>query len=200
MKIYPVTSSIVILFIVFFNIHNAFAQAAPEGLKTGDVAPDFTSINQFGDIIHLKNELEKGSVVLIFYRGEWCPYCNRQLAQLQDSLPMITAKHATVIAVTPEQRKGVTETIAKTKAMFSILSDDSLKILSAYKVNFKMSAGKNIIHVANGIDLKERNGSNSDNLPVPAVYIINPEGKITYRFFDTNFRKRASVAEILNNL
>jgi peroxiredoxin len=188
-------------FIIYvFNILNSFSQTYPEGLKVGDTAPDFISINQFGDSIHLKNELKNGNVVLIFYRGEWCPYCNRQLAQLQDSLPMISAKHATVIAVTPEQRKGVTETITKTKAAFSILSDDSLKILSAYKVDFKMSRVKNIFHEVNGVDLKESNGTNADNLPVPAVYIINREGKITYRFFNTNFRKRASVAEILSNL
>ncbi|CAN5428915.1 peroxiredoxin-like family protein [soil metagenome] len=183
-----------------FSILNSFSQTEPQGLKIGDSAPDFISVNQFGDSIHLKDELGNGNVVLIFYRGEWCPYCNRQLAELQDSLAMITAKHATVIAVTPEQRKGVTETIAKTKATFSILSDDSLRILSAYKVNFKMSTGKNLIHAAGGIDLKESNGSNADNLPVPAVYIINREGKITYRYFDTNFRKRASVAEILSKL
>ena len=76
------------------------AQMYPAGLKVNDKAPDFSSKDQNGKIISLKDELKRGKVVLIFYRGQWCPYCNKELKSMEDSLSLITSKGATVVAVT----------------------------------------------------------------------------------------------------
>src|SRR4029077_2245810 len=97
------------------------------GLFLASKAPDFKAADQFGKEIRLKDVLKKGKVVLVFYRGEWCPYCNRELAHLQDSLQMITDKGATVIAVTPEKPENIQKTVEKTKAGYSILCDVGLK-------------------------------------------------------------------------
>ncbi len=78
-------------------------QMNPSGLQVNDKAPEFTAKDQNGKVISLKDELKNGKVVLIFYRGQWCPYCNKQLKGIEDSLSLITSKGATVLAITPEQ-------------------------------------------------------------------------------------------------
>ena len=173
---------------------------SPEGLNVKDDAPNFTAIDQNGKTVTLKELLKSGSLVMVFYRGEWCPYCNKQLMDLEDSLTLITNKGASIIAVSPEKQQNIAKTIQKIKATYSVLSDDSLKIMSAYKVAFELDAKTTEKYKNWGINLQEMNGSNGNNLPVPAVYIINKEGKITYRYFDINYKKRVSVSEILTQL
>lgn len=172
----------------------------PEGLNVSDTAPDFISIDQNGKTISLKEQLIKGAVVIVFYRGEWCPYCNKQLMELEDSLSLITKKGAIIIAITPEKRENILKTIQKTKASYSILSDDSLKIMNDYKVAFGLDEKTTIKYKTWGINLEEMNGTNGNNLPIPAVYIVNIEGKIIYRYFDSDYKKRVSVSEILTHL
>ncbi len=188
------------LLILLINANLFVAQTSPTGLLVNDVAPDFSAINQNGKSINLKEQLKTGNVVLIFYRGEWCGYCNKQLKNLEDSLAQITKKGATVLAITPEKNENVTKTIEKTKATFSILSDDNLKIMNAYKVTFSLDEKTTKKYKGYGIDLIESNGKNGNNLPVPAVYIINKEGKIIYRYFDEKYSNRVSVKEILSHL
>lgn len=172
----------------------------PEGLNLGDKAPDFTAINQNSEQINLKEILKSGSVVLLFYRGEWCPYCNRQLKALEDSLSMITLKGAKIIAVSPEKHENITKTIKKTNATYSVVSDENANIMNSYKVGFELDSATTRKYKGYGVDLSDKNESNGNNLPVPAVYIINKEGIITYRYFDVDYKKRASVLEIINHL
>lgn len=186
--------------IVFIQSISLFAQEQPNGLNINDKAPDFTANDQFGKKIILSEEIKKGAVVIIFYRGQWCPYCNKQLKQLEDSLPMIKAKGATVLSITPEKGEGIAKTVAKTKASFSILHDEGMKIMKSYDVAFAVDEKTITAYKKYGIDFNEANGSNGANLPVPAVYIINKDGKIVYRYFDKNYAKRATVKEILSYL
>jgi peroxiredoxin len=172
----------------------------PEGLKVGDMAPDFTATNQANKSVELKNLLTKGDVVVIFYRGQWCPYCNKQLSKINDSLSMITAKGATVVAITPETAENVAKTITKTKATFDVLEDKGMAIMKNYKVNFAVDEKTIEKYKGYGIDFEKANGTNGANLPVPATYIIGKDGKIKYVFFNTDYSKRASVKDILDNL
>jgi peroxiredoxin len=191
------------VFIILLSVFFFFSfkkEKSQTGLNIGDIAPHFTAKNQNGSDVSLKNQLVKGSVVLIFYRGEWCPICNRQLKELEDSLSLITSKGANVIAVTPEKLEYVSKTIEKTKATYNIVSDENLQIMTAYKVNYKLSNSKTKLYKTFGIDLKKSNGTNSNNLPVPAVYIINKDGKIIYKYFDANYKNRASIRDIVNHL
>ena len=185
---------------LFFSIL-LFAQTSPKGLNVNDKAPEFSAKDQNGKMISLKNELKNGSVVLVFYRGQWCPYCNRALKQLEDSLQQIKAKAATVLTVTPEKQENISKTIAKTNSTFSILHDEGLQIMKLYDVAFKVDDKTIETYKKYGIDFNEANGDiNGANLPVPAVYVINKEGKIVYKFFDVDYRKRSSVKEILEHL
>ena len=186
---------------VLFQSAIMLAQTVTQGLNLNDKAPEFTATDQNGKTVSLKNELKNGPVVLFFYRGQWCPYCNRQLKQLEDSLGQIQAKGATVLTVTPEKQENITKTIAKTKASFTILHDEGLQIMKSYDVAFKVDDKTIEKYKTYGIDFMEANGmANGANLPVPAVYIINKDGKIAYRYFNTDYSKRSSVKDILAHL
>lgn len=177
------------------------AQEIPKGLSVNDAAPDFTSKNQNGETINLKEQLRNGAVVLVFYRGYWCPHCNKYLKQLEDSLALVKAKGATLITVTPEMEVNIARTIEKTKASYSILHDEGMAIMKSYDVDFSVDDKTISKYKEYGLDFTKINGDSiGTNLPVPAVYIISREGKIIYRHFDTNYTKRAPVSEILRHL
>jgi peroxiredoxin len=194
MKIIPLITAL-LLFASF-----SYAQEAPEGLFLNSKAPDFKAKDQDGNEIRLKELIKKGKVVLVFYRGEWCPYCNRNLQRLSDSLSLIKEKGATLIAITPEQPESIAKTIEKTKAGFSIIHDENLKIMKAYEVEFEVPENTLKRYRNGGIKLDEVNGKNGNFLPVPATYVIDKEGAVIYRFFNTDYKKRPSVKEILDHL
>lgn len=172
----------------------------PEGLKVGEMAPDFKVKDQSGDTLHLTELLKGSKVVLSFYRGAWCPYCNRQMAELQDSLQMILDKGATLIAISPELPESYNKMIAKTGATFSVVHDENYKVMKAYKTAFVVDKETVERYDKKGLDLKWANGNTDHILPVPATYIIGKDGVIDYIYFNTNYRKRATVKEILSHL
>jgi peroxiredoxin len=170
----------------------------PEGLKVGDKA--IVGKDQNGKKVSLKEILKNGEAVLIFYRGQWCPYCNKQLSQLNDSLSYVTAKGGTIITITPETADNIKKTISKTKATYSILQDKGMVIMENYKVNFALDEKIVETYKGYGIDFEKANGENGANLPVPATYIIGKNGKIKYVFFNPDHTKRPSVKVIIDNL
>lgn len=178
----------------------AFAQDKPEGLFINSKAPDFKLKDQNDEWISLKDLRKKGPVVVMFYRGYWCPFCNRQLKALQDSLQLIRDKGASLVALTEETSVGIDTTIIRTGATFPLLTDVDGKMAAAYQVAFKVDDRTVNRYKMAGIDLLKNNAQKEASLPVPAVYIVNKEGTVTYRYFDENYRKRVSVAEILKNI
>lgn len=177
-----------------------YSQEVPAGLSTGDTAPLFTGKDQHGNTVSLQDQLKKGPVVLVFYRGYWCPYCNRYLKKLEDSLSLITGKGASLVTITPEKPESINKTIDKTKASYVVLHDEGLRIMQQYGVSYAVDQKTIDQYKKYKIDFDEANGSNGANLPVPAVYVISQAGKVTYRFFNRDYTKRPSVAEILAQL
>jgi len=177
------------------------AQEKPEGLFINSKAPDFKATDQYGNEIRLKDVLKDSIVVLIFYRGEWSPYCIKYLKTLEDSVHAIKNKGARLMAITPEKPEFILKTIEKTKASYPLLYDKEMKIMKAYAVAFEVDE-KTVSRYKNAdIDLATANGQKDKiYLPITAVYIINKEGTINYRYFDSDYKKRASVKEILDNL
>lgn len=172
-----------------------------QGLKVGTLAPVFKALDQFGKTFTLYDALKKGSVVLIFYRGQWCPICNRHLSNLQDSLEILYEKGATVIAISPEKPELLQKTIEKTKAEFTLLYDEGYTIADAYDVTFKPDAAQRAVYnTLLGADLKKSQSDDSERLPVPATFVIGRDGTILWRHFDTNYKKRSTVADILKSL
>jgi peroxiredoxin len=195
--------SVITFFLSAYIALNLQAQNAnvpagvPTGLKVGDKAPMFMTMDADGNKVSLEDMLKKGEVVVQFYRGQWCPYCNKQLSQMNDSMQMIKDKGANVLLVTPETKEGVGKTKMKTKVKFAIVSDSGMTIMKAYKVNFMLDAETVTKYKGYGIDLNAANGANGNNLPVPATYIIGKDGMIKYVYFNINYSQRATVKDIL---
>jgi peroxiredoxin len=174
---------------------------AQSGLKTGAMAPQFVAVDNSGKQIDLQSLLKTHkAVVLFFYRGQWCPYCNKQIRDLQDSLQLLTAKGVYVIGVTPETGENINKTIGKTHASFSIIQDNGYQIMKAYDVNYTVDDALNAKFKNYGIDLEKNNGNTDHVLPVPATYVIIPGGQIIYVHFNKDYTKRASVSDIMKAL
>lgn len=189
---------LILMALIIFSASVLFAQA---GLKPGDTAPVFVAKDNAGKELDLKKLLKTNkAVVLFFYRGQWCPYCNKHIQQLQDSLQLLTAKGAYVIGVTPETEENIAKTIGKTKASFSMVSDKGYNIMKAYDVNYVMDPAQVTKYKGYGIDLEANNGNTDHVLPVPATYVIGKDGKLTYVHFDKDYRKRASIKTLLSTL
>jgi peroxiredoxin len=167
----------------------------PTGLMVGDKAPNISTKN-----FDLAKTLKEGSVIVLFYRGQWCPFCNKQLMHFNDSLQLLKDKGATVIAITPETEENSMKTIEKTKASFAIINDKNLKLSKAYKVNFAVDEITIDKYKKYGIDFDKANGENGANLPVPATYIIGKDGTIKFVYFNPNYSQRVSVATLLEKL
>ncbi len=172
-----------------------------EGLQVGSKAPVFTAIDADNSKFVLDDALKSGPVVLIFYRGYWCPFCNKHLGQVQDSLKLITEKGATVIAISPQKPEYLGKMAEKTKAEFTLLYDEGYKIADAYDVTFTPESKQLFVYnVMLNAKLKKTQSDDTQRLPIPATYIINQDGIIIWRQFNPDYKKRSSVIEILKHL
>ncbi len=189
-----------VLLIIIISILFAVISSAQEELPVGTPAPAFTATDHQGKTVNLKQSLEKGPVVVVFYRGEWCKHCNNYMHNLQDSLHLINTLGATVVAITPEKNEFIDETIQKTKASFSIIWDQDHKIMDDYRVSFKLSGTKNAVYKIGGINVSKASGSDHRILPVPATYIVGTDGRIKGGYFNTDYTLRMPVKDILEVL
>ena len=168
-------------------------------LNVGDTAVDAELPDANGKLVKLSALWAKGPVVVVWYRGGWCPYCNIQLQAMQETLPAIKAKGGTLVAITPETPDNSLSTVEKNKLEFVVLSDLGNEVARQYGVVFKLPAKVSPIYKQR-IDLSKYNGDDSDELPLAATYVIDQTGKITYAFLDANYTTRAEPADIMSAL
>ncbi|PIW99011.1 MAG: alkyl hydroperoxide reductase [Ignavibacteria bacterium CG_4_8_14_3_um_filter_37_9] len=172
-----------------------------KGLQVGETVKDFSAVDLHDSTFTLSEALKKGPVVVIFYRGQWCPVCNKHLSHLQDSLQLIYEKGATVIAVSPEQSEFLKRTAEKTHASFSLLYDEGYKISDLFDVTFKPDTMTTIMYnTLLSANLKKANTDDSQRLPIPATFIIGTDGKIVWRHFDPDYKKRSTTKQIIENI
>lgn len=170
-----------------------------KALNVGDKAPNFTLKNALNKEVWLYNELEKGPVILTWYRGGWCPYCNITLLKLQEKLPEFTKAGASLIALTPELPDKSLSTSEKNKLEFTVLSDVGNKVGKEFGVVFTLIPAVASMYEA-GFGLSDYNGNNSNELPLAATYVIDKNGIIQYAFLDEDYKKRAEPAVIIEAL
>jgi peroxiredoxin len=173
----------------------------PHGLKAGDKAPGFTGYDQTGKQVELKKILEKGPVILFFYRGKWCPICSRYLNNYQDSLKVLTDQGFSVVAITPESIENVEQTVKLHNITFTVIYDCQEQIMKDYDVMFSVTkAYQDKVQSGLSVDIAKNNGRDAARLPVPATFIINKDGIIVAVQFDPDYKNRASVKWMLKNL
>ena len=168
-------------------------------LNIGDKAPNFSLKNALGTSVLLYDELINGPVVLTWYRGGWCPYCNITLHYLQEKLPEIKEAGATLIAITPELPDNSLSTSEKNKLEFSVLSDVGNVVGKEYGVVYTLTDEVATIYEA-GFGLSEGNGDDSNELPLAATYVIDTDAVIQYAFLDADYTERAEVTDIVEAL
>lgn len=173
----------------------------PQGLNVGDMAPSIMMTSADDEKMNLSDLYAEQPVVVMFYRAYWCPICSKHLATFADKAKEIEAKGAKLVAITPETYENVEKTKDGSGANFTIISDADGKIMEAFDVDFRVTDGyQTMIQDKLNASVAETNTMNEAVLPVPATYIIDTDGKIAYRHFDPNYKDRASVEDILENL
>ena len=169
-------------------------------VKTGDIAPHFRLPDTDGEMVSIQDLCMDGPVILTFYRGEWCPYCNITLRALQTYLPKFEAKGAKLIAISPQLPDYTAKTAKKTGATFSVLSDVGCKVGREYGLDFVLDEEVRQIYEQMGADIPLNNGDNSFKLPIPATYVVDTDGTVLYSWLDTDYTKRAEPEEILESI
>lgn len=167
--------------------------------NVGDTAPDFTLENAYGKSISLYTQLEKGPVVLVWYRGEWCPYCNIYLNDVHQHIDKFKEMNATVIAISPAKPDSSWTAKEKEGLQIEVLSDIASKVAKQYGIAYKLP-DKIADYYQKGFDLHSVNQDDSNILPLSASYVIDKNAKITYAFLDADYKKRAETEVLLQEV
>ncbi len=168
-----------------------------QALKVGDTAPNFILPHADGTPFTLQEALDRGPVVLSFYRGGWCPYCNLELRALHRVLPDIAALGAALIAVSPELPEHAADTRQKQSLAFPVLSDVGNRVARDFGLVFEIDDELKVLYPEFGIDLLQRNGDDSHQLPVPGTYVIAPSGTVVFASAQADHARRAEPTAVL---
>lgn len=174
-------------------------QAAGSALKVGDHAIDGVLVGGDGNQVMLSDLWKENPLVVIWYRGGWCPICMRHLNGIQQVLPQIKEAGAKIVAIAPELPEKSKQTAEKNGFDFQLLSDKGNSLGEKYGVVFKLDPST-AAKYQELFDLEKYNGDSSMRLPVPVAYVINQEGVITFAFVDANYQNRVPAADILTAL
>ena len=166
-------------------------------IKVGKKMPDVTLTNAHGKKVKMSDLRKKGPVIVTFYRGSWCPYCNAQLSNFQQNLGEFQKKGAQLVAVTPE-KPDMSVLLAENKKLdFEILHDKDNKFAAKLGLVFGVSKELKEIYQKFGIDLEKSQGNTEWKLPIPATFIIGKDGKIIYEFVNSDYTQRASAEDVI---
>ncbi|MGD1898286.1 MAG: peroxiredoxin-like family protein [Phormidesmis sp.] len=166
-------------------------------LKVGDKAPDFTLPDPTGKPVKLSELLTNGPVVINFYRGQWCPYCNLEIRAFQQLLPAFQQANAQVIAISPELPDNSLSITEKHELAFPVLSDIGNTVARSYGLVFALAESLRPLYKGFGIDIPASNGDDTYELPVPATYVVDESGTIRYAYAEADYTLRAEPAEVL---
>ena len=176
-----------------------FALAQPEEskFKVGDRAPNFEGVDQNQSTFSLENGLTAGSVLVVFYRGEWCGYCNRYLSELMERKQEFDEMNIHMVGISPETEENRSKTIEESGIDFPVLVDKDHRISDAFGLTFDLDEKTKKRYEGYGIDLTKANGNDRYALPVPATYLIDQQGIIQFIHYDPDYSNRANIDEIL---
>ncbi|MEI8653345.1 peroxiredoxin-like family protein [Pseudoalteromonas sp. Hal273] len=169
-------------------------------LQIGQKVENFSLANHNGENIELADLLKKGPVIISFYRGGWCPYCNLELKALNDYLPQFKTQSAQLVAISPQLPDETLSTAQKNGLEFDVLSDVSNKVAEQFGLLFTLDERIQALYTQFGIDFEHYYGDKSFKLPLPATYVINQEGVITYAFLSEDYTLRAEPIDVMTAL
>jgi len=171
--------------------------AGTEPLKVGDAIPAINLMTPTGESFDLQAAVKKQPLVIIFYRGGWCPYCNRHLSDLQTIDPQLQELGYTIIAISPDIPAELAKSSEKNGLGYTLLSDSSMAAAKAFGLAFTVDDATLVKYEGYGIDLEAASGEKHHMLPVPAVFIAGTDGIIDFAHSDENYKKRLASAKVL---
>ena len=170
-------------------------------LKVGNRAPEFMLRNAKEEIVDIGALRKKGPVIVTFYRGGWCPYCNLELKAFQEILPEIKAAGASLVAISPEKPDDTLSTAEKNALAFEVLSDVGQKVGRAFGLVYQFTDELRSAYRGFGRNIPAHNGTPGEwALPVSATYVIDRNGTIIYAYTDVDYRDRADPRDVLDFL
>ena len=168
--------------------------------KVGSKIPAVTLPNAIGEAVIIQDLLKQGPVVIAFYRGGWCPYCNLELRALQQALPEIQAQGANLVAIAPETPDNSLSTQEKNALKFEVLSDVGNVVARKFGLVFALPEYLRPVYQALGVDLVAYNGDETFELPVPATYVVNTDRTIVHAFVNVDYTQREDPEHIVTAL
>ena len=170
-------------------------------LKVGDRTPAIVLGNAKGDTVDVGTLLKNGPVIVTFYRGGWCPYCNLELKAFQEVLPEIAVAGASLVAISPEKPDDTLSTAEKNALTFQVLSDVGQKVGRAFGLVYEFTDELKSAYQGFGLDIPARNGAPDEwALPVSATYVIDRDSSIIYAYTDVDYRDRIDPRDVLKIL
>ena len=170
-------------------------------LRTGDLFPSFSLVNQKNESRTIEDLFGESSFLVIsFYRGGWCPYCNLELKALQTKSKDLKSLNTLLVAISPERPDHSLTTAEKNSLAFEVLSDEGSQLSKQLGISFELPESLKPIYAEFGINIPEHNGKDNFTLPVPASYIVDRKRQILYDYIDIDYRVRADPEEIVTRL
>ena len=176
------------------------AASQPIGLKVGEKVPQAMLLDAGGAEVPLSSLYAQGPVVVVFYRGGWCPYCTKSLEGWDEQLGALKASGARLVAISPEKPDNVSQTVDKNTLEMTVLSDARNEAGKAFGLMFDLPADLQKAYKGYGVDLAAHNASGAWSLPHPGTFIIDTTGTVRFASVNPDYRVRPQPAEVLEAL
>jgi peroxiredoxin len=170
---------------------------ADRALKAGAIAPKLELPDAHGKMVSSAGLLAKGPLVVTFYRGVWCPYCNMDLQAIEETADEIRALGASLVAISPQTAPNRRKSERENALSFPILSDHGNAVANAFGLRFRLPDDLIAVYKGFGNDLAIGNGEDSWTLPMPARYVIGTDGMIAYAEVNPDYTRRPDPSELL---
>ena len=187
-----------LVFTLGTTIVNARKASEVQPLLIGAKIPSVSVTSESGEAVELRSLTKGKHTALVFYRGGWCPYCNRHLQALGQAEAELLELGYQIIAISPDSAENLRSAEKDSDLNYSLFSDAGLEAASAFGIDFEIDKGTLLKYKTFGIDLeKSSGGANKNRLPVPAIFLITPSNEISFQHVDPDYRYRLSTRLLL---
>lgn len=174
--------------------------AVNNALKPGAKMPSFALSDIDGKTVRSDELLKKGNLVVVFYRGAWCPFCNLYLQNLQKESAKIREAGGNIVAISVENPDKSSSVATKNELQFTVLIDPRLETARKFGIVYELAKETDEQYKSKGLDVAKNNAMETAELPLGATFIVKKDGEIVYAFLDTDYKKRAEPEVIIENL
>jgi peroxiredoxin len=174
--------------------------AAKNALNTGATMPAFSLKDSNGKTVESRDLLKQGNLVVVFYRGSWCPFCNLYLRNLQKNMSQIKAAGGNLVAISVENPDNSLSVAKKNELDFTVLSDPNLTVARSFGIVYQMSKETDELYKSKGLNVAKHNDMERAELPLSATYVVNRKGEIVYAYLEPDYKKRAAPEAIIETL